>query len=301
MKNRLLLIPAVSVVIILLIVGSFCDLQIAQGIYLADNGFSHFMSAFTFFPICFMGAFMCGNLLRIVINKRIKVIWANILLVVISVGLLVYFAYFMGSHITTYHSYNLPSYLAIPIGLPIVVVGYLLGIFFFHLVDSHNLKQLFIIYAFLVVLAFASNGLILLIKYATPRLRYTSVIDPQMGADFFRPWYAPDYGLKKYLEEAGIKLINSEETASFPSGHAEIALVTAFILIFIPKIFNRFKNREVYFFYGGFIFFLLVAFSRMLIGAHYLSDTMFAGLICLALYFIANEVYLRKLNQGGNL
>ena len=297
MKNRLYFIPAAAIVVSLLFVGTFCDLQISQALVHLDNGFSHFMAGFTVMPVSVVLGFILGTLLKMVTNKQYKKVWQNIILCVISFGLLIGGAYFLGDHFTSYHAYNLKTLrplLNIVFGLVMMIPGYILGYIFYDKMEHKNIFKTYILIVATVVFLIV---FVMLIKSLFPRLRYTSVV--RLGYEYFRPWYLTDFSLNKQFV-ADHNLIDPEEIKSFPSGHSNIGMAAAFTLMFIPKFFPKLKDKEVYFFYGGFFFFLLVAFSRILIGAHYLSDTMFAGTLALLVYFISNEIYLRKI-QGGLL
>lgn len=290
MKNRLFFIPAGVIVLALLIAGSLYDLTIAKALFHPDNAFSHFMAGFAMVPIGFMLGFILGNLFKMVVNREYKKVWQNVLLCVISFVGAIIGIYIIGSQFTSYHAYNLNKWLSFLFGMISVVPGYLFGYFFY---EKMNHKRLLKIYALVGLTVLLLVAAVEVTKMILPRLRYTSVV--ALGDDsLFRPWYLTDFSLNKQwvLDH---HLIDAEEIKSFPSGHSNAALATSFALMFVPKLFPRFKGKEVVFFYIGFIYFLLVAFSRMFIGAHYLSDTMFAGTVALLVYFISNEIYLRKI------
>lgn len=301
MKNRLYFIPAAVIVVSLLFVGTFCDLQISQAIVHLDNPFSHFMAGFTVMPVSVVLGFILGTLFKMVTNKQYKKAWQNIILCVISFGLLIGGAYFLGDHFTSYHAYNIKTLrplLNIAFGLAMMIPGYILGYIFY---DKMNHKHIFKTYILIVATVVFLIAFIEISKVLFPRVRYTSVVKllNEEGVNYFRPWYLTDFSLsKEFVTSKG--LVSPEEIKSFPSGHSNMGIAATFTLMFIPKFFPKLKGKEVYFFYGGFLFFLLVAFSRIYIGAHYLSDTMFAGTVALLVYFISNEIYLRKI-QGGLL
>lgn len=292
MKNRLIFIPAFTFVITFLIVGSLGDLQIAQGIYLADNAFSHFMAAFTIFPIAVGCGFMVTCIFRLGLNKYFKKKWQNFLLIVFDILILVAGSYYFGKQVTSYHAYNLSSSLNIPLGLLLTLPGVILECLFHQEINKEHILK-FYLYLFVVVIL--ASALIEGFKILMPRVRYTTIVDPHFGPLLYRPWYQPNFLLTDYFKQHPDELKNIEEIKSFPSGHSAIAFASAFVLMYLPRLFPRLKGKEPLFFLGGMLFFVLVAISRMMIGAHYLSDTMFAGLICLSLYFVSNEIYLRKL------
>ena len=63
-----------------------------------------------------------------------------------------------------------------------------------------------------------------------------------------------------------------ENSNSFPSGHATIAVAFYGFLIYL--LFNKIKGKvnRVLFFLVGFIVILAIGFSRLYLGVHYLSD-----------------------------
>lgn len=290
MKNRYLFIPVGVVILTLLIVGSLCDLSVAKALYLADNGFSHFMAGFIMVPLGELLCFPLGTLFKMVTSHEYKKKWQNFLLTFISFAGLIGGGIFLGTHFTSYHAYNLHIAYSILFGAVMSVPGYVAGYFLYDKMDHKNIIKTYILIGAAVLFAVA---FIEITKIIFPRLRYTSVV--KLGDDsLFRPWYLTDFSLNKEFVKIH-ELVDNEEIKSFPSGHSQAAFASAFVMTFIPKFFPKFKGKEVYFFYGGFFFFLIAALSRILIGAHYLSDTMFAGTVAMLVYFIANEIYLRKI------
>ena len=54
-------------------------------------------------------------------------------------------------------------------------------------------------------------------------------------------------------------------------------------------------KHQVLFFWLAFGWALVVMFSRILVGAHYLSDTAVGALLTIIFFYIANEIIVRKL------
>ena len=63
----------------------------------------------------------------------------------------------------------------------------------------------------------------------------------------------------------------------------------------IPLMNKKWMKYQVLFFYIAFAWGLVVMFSRMLVGAHYLTDTCMGSLLAVIFFYIGNEVVVRKL------
>ena len=63
----------------------------------------------------------------------------------------------------------------------------------------------------------------------------------------------------------------------------------------IPLMNKKWMKYQTLFFYIAFGWGLIVMFSRMLVGAHYLTDTCMGSLLAVIFFYIGNEVVIRKL------
>lgn len=108
----------------------------------------------------------------------------------------------------------------------------------------------------------------------------------------------PEY--KNYISSAenpifvGSFEITKEEFKSFPSGHSGAGMILAMILPYLAYFFPKLKNRQTLLFYGGALFGAVMMFSRLLVGAHYLTDTCMGSLILMVVFYVANEFAYRK-------
>ncbi len=97
---------------------------------------------------------------------------------------------------------------------------------------------------------------------------------------------------------------------SFPSGHTVAATLLYGVLAYFAIQSSTAWHRRVLAFLGALVMILLIGFSRMYLGAHYLSDVLAAGaagLAWLTFSLIAVETLRRRrkreafLNYNGNL
>ena len=71
MTKKIHLIGLIIIPVVFLIIGSFLDLQIAQGIYFKDNYFGIIMSAFGEYPIYFAISLIGGSFFYLGLSNKI--------------------------------------------------------------------------------------------------------------------------------------------------------------------------------------------------------------------------------------
>lgn len=126
------------------------------------------------------------------------------------------------------------------------------------------------------VLALAIIGELLLINlikipWGRPRMRLLA----QDARAVFTPWWQPGTALRDTLVAAGVK---GEEFKSFPSGHSGNA-VALVLLTALPLLNERLAAKRRLLLCIGCAWGCTVAFSRIIMGAHFLTDTA-VGMAC---------------------
>jgi len=94
----------------------------------------------------------------------------------------------------------------------------------------------------------------------------------------FNPWYIIDF---------------FATGRSFTSAHTSAAM-GIFVLLFIKHEFPKWKKFDLLIYILGGIFVTLVAYSRMVIGWHYLSDAVFAIIISGLILLVVYQLFKRK-------
>lgn len=112
------------------------------------------------------------------------------------------------------------------------------------------------------------------LKYLWGRVRFRDLI-AQGSYDAFTPWYQ-------------INGINSNK--SFPSGHTAGAGMS-YLLMLLPCAFSSWKSKKNICFWVALIYTGIVAFTRLVMGAHYLSDVAAGGLISFTIVIITMKIF----------
>jgi membrane-associated phospholipid phosphatase len=114
---------------------------------------------------------------------------------------------------------------------------------------------------------------VLKMVWARPRMRSISSIEQ------FKYWW----------EVNGF--LNLEEFKSFPSGHTANAFAMIAGVEFISEEKETLKNKWLIF---AFSWGILTAFSRVVLGAHFVSDVIFGGVVTITLFWIISKAVKGK-------
>lgn len=289
-------IIVISILLVGMVLGSIFDLQINQALFSKNNAFGLAMASFGVYP-CYAGlAFIGGGLIATTLNRKDLPLFSKI----ISYGLagLAYFVavYLCGNELPStngfYNSNNpfwywMLSYLVAAFTLAAVSVG---AYFVCKKGDAKKLWTALLVMAVIFVLGLLPPGFIIKLIIHRPRYRYLV----RCGTVEFHNWWDSCQNYKDYfhLVVDGF-IIDKEEFKSFPSGHAGTAAIMMMFLPYASMFFNKLKGKETLLFYIGFAWTILMAFSRILVGAHYLSDVCMGSLIIMVVYFSVH-VYTTK-------
>ncbi len=275
----MLLRPVDAIVIgiflaVMLIIGTFLDYPLSASLYNPTSGFGLILAAYGQLPSS-AGAVLAGTLFLIgrSRNKRAVRVWQTVIgLVMIGVGI-----YMLCENPVEYMNMNLV--LSCVIALVITALMMALAVFVSRNARKEDILQVATVFLLTIV---AQMALINLIKipWGRPRMRLIMTDDRA----FFMPWYQPGTALKDTLTAAGVA---AEEFKSFPSGHTGHAVILMLygLLPWLqggagrsdrpgrkPALLSETPSIRL-FVWIGFGWAALVAFSRMIMGAHFLSDT----------------------------
>ena len=133
-----------------------------------------------------------------------------------------------------------------------------------------------------------------LLKSIFHRPRFRSIIATDYGVEFHN-WWVRCGNYKQYMEVFNLP---KEEFKSFPSGHTGAAAVLIIVAPFLPMLDEKYQKLQLPLIYGALAWTLLVAFTRMLVGAHFLSDISMGAILAVVCMLIGNEIliHLKTLN-----
>ncbi len=255
---------------ILMGVGAFYDYEITEYLYNPDNFFAVFMAGFGSFPLYAFVPFLAVCMIR-----RSK---GSLPILIFGFGCL-------------FLSFVLPIYIGVDIlmeyGQATRLDPYVAGLFagilaslvfmYMRSLPKKNFRYTLSLCTFSIMFLIGESVIIYGAKYIFGRDRYADIVT--LSSEFqYTPWYQPDFF------SAG---------SSFPSGHVGAAMGILVILIF-PFIFDFLKGKQTLMFIIAYTYVGLMSVSRMMMGRHFLSDTM-ASVILLTLLFIFISPLYEKL------
>lgn len=282
------------------IVGSFFDYEISKTCYigqLPSNNFFGILFSFigvipTFVGWSFFGAIIIGLIDKNMSLKKRRWLFAlAILLFVLS------FFYFCNSNLlTNKNAFDVHWVLAYSTGLVIILVSVYLGLLFSKKCNDDKLlnEVLFITAISIITMIITMSS-----KEIMARPRFRFVLETN-NLELYKNWWENGHSLKRSI---GNDLL-SDEFSSFPSGHSSYSMFAIFVFPLLSRYSDKTKKYSTILFVFGFLWWLLTAFSRITVGAHYLTDVCFGGIITVLSYFIVvlieRHIYKKRIMNKKN-
>ncbi len=261
-------ISIAGVLALFLLIGTFADLSISKAIYSPGTWFPHFFEVVGEAPGIFVGIFCCG--LLIITRDTSAKVAGMVQLVLLSILLL---ALSLMSAFQIFHYMDREM----GIGTVVLAAGYVVAcVFLSTKVDQRyrgEIRQAAVIGLLLIVFALASVNII---KIVWGRPRFRSMQDDLSA---FVPWYLPQ------ARAAG------EEFKSFPSGHSANAAIIIWITM-LPRFMPQLADRDRILKAIAYGWTLCVMISRIMAGAHFLSDVA-VGVGCTLLGFVLLKRWIK--------
>ncbi len=308
-KNKIIISISLFLVIFaaLIVVGTFFDLELnhlvaknalAPGEYFADDFFGvfgEFVGAFPVFALIGVcGIILCLAVARKITNKGVKYLLCSVFFVVSVVGFwyafhetLKYVLEHVGAEDFRYNPAFVASKVVFALGLSVTTYLAMKP-----MSNESIFKLVKFVFASVFALAFA-NLLVMVIKVPMGRIRYRAM---NYDGDFsaFMPWYEvggqpSDSVIAGYPADDAFK--------SFPSGHT-CGAGMSYALLLLPSLFNMSKGKKALCWIVPIVWTGFVGFSRMLVGAHFLTDVTFGGTFAFVGMMIGREIFITK---GANI
>ncbi len=147
-----------------------------------------------------------------------------------------------------------------------------------YMVIPDEMKRPLIILSFAgLAVMFVQLGCIEVIKSLWGRVRFRDLVT-MPNYDRFTPWYHPNG-------------INGNR--SFPSGHTASAAMS-YLMMLLPFASKKWDKHKFVCFIVPFVYTSIVAFTRLVVGAHFLSDVTIGGVIGFTSVIIAMPILDKK-------
>ena len=287
-KMRIHIYIAMAVFLGLFIAGSFVDLDVSRNIFIKDHGFGIAVAALSmnvgYAVMAIMGGIVCFHSLKIA-----KVSWERILTGLFALALFGCSVYFDGKEFFGENGWYgvAPEWVGYIIALPIMGGCSYLGYYLGKKANNPRLIFLLIIGAVFIGLSLIVGTTIVKNIFHRPRYRIL-VHDGYVG---FHAWWERCTNYKEIIDSTGIL---KEEFKSFPSGHTSVCALPMLFIIILPFILNKEVKFEILYFYIALIYALFVAYTRVVVGAHFMSDVGMGGLLTTTCLYIYYEIILHK-------
>ena len=154
------------------------------------------------------------------------------------------------------------------------------------LVQKQEMHKLFKFAIFALTFVIVSYLVMTIMKELWSRMRYRDMLK-EGNFDGFTPWFKLNFGRTNKVE--------GYEYTSFPSGHTSSA-ACIFAICILPDLYGKLnKNWIRYSLYGvSTAFTVIVAISRLVNTAHFLSDVLIGGAVTYGIFYLLKFLFFRN-------
>ncbi len=270
-KYKPFIITFYIVAIIAMIVAAFYDLSLDKMLNNTSNSFAIWLQNTGEIPSRLVCPLAGATLFYLVKNK-----FAKFVSLVIELGGSAYLGYYFGKYFFADDENRMMFSIiyGLGVGVIILIAGKYIKI------DSKYTDALKAIALISIIVMFVQIGLIECMKYLWGRVRFRDLL-ANGNFDAFTPWYV-------------LNGINGNK--SFPSGHTAGASMS-YLLMFMPFVSDKLKNKTSLCFLIPCVYTSLVAYTRLVMGAHYLSDVTMGGTVGFTIVIVALAIYQKHFER----
>jgi len=270
------------------VIGTFTDHKIAPALFHDMNIGALIVSTVGIYIFCAFYAFFFGALFSQAVNlpkehKR-RTLYITLIIILGTVTLLICGGSVLDINnlggIFPFVQRDVPQMIIMFIVglLPVSAIGYLSCK---KRSDAMLAKHLILVLSAMTVSFFLYE----LVKMGLPRPRYRLVSKGYEGISF-RRWYEP---VKNKAELIARHNINKDDFKSFPSGHTSNSIMNITLFPALGLVYPKLKEKSMFMLVLGLCVGIAVLLSRMILGAHFLSDVSCGGFVA----SVVSAVYYR--------
>lgn len=277
-KNTVSVFAVLLLLIALTILGSFYDYEIANALYIGQQPNENLFGViFAFIGIIptFVGWSFLGASILCLSKKstvgKIKRRWITVLAILLFVLSFFYFCNTL--MMVNSNAFSVHWAIAYPIGIITLLCASFLGYKMSERSDNPDLLNTVLM---LSIVSLVVMIVIMSTKGIMDRPRFRFVIESS-NPDYFRNWWQSGNDIKASISQTAL----SDEFSSFPSGHSAYSMFAIFLFPAFADYDTRLNKCKGVLVFFGFVWWCLTAFSRITVGAHYLTDVCIAALVTL--------------------
>ena len=270
-----------AVGVTLLVVGTFADAQVSSVLYVPDHPFGYVFQAFGELPCALVG--WSAAALLMTAREELPAARGKRLTFAIA-------AAFLTGIISFFEVvYHLDGIVMKLVGLTIeLAISYGLFAWVRAHADQSDPERLVRIGMVMLLTCIVSFAVYQLVKIGWGRPRWRSIVD---NDDLeFRPWYVMGKDLRDLFEG----ILPHEEFKSFPSGHSADA-ACSLALVLLCEVVPVLKDKGRIVVVGAIAWTVIVMLSRIVAGAHFVTDVTAGFLVTYTVLFVLYHSYSRRL------
>ena len=265
-----------AVAVALMVVATFFDMKIGNYMYMPENLFGVVLEVGGVSPFYLVIAF-AGAVFFAFSRTLKKSAWNTVRMVFAVIAALGGLTLFFHQFTKLWFDSRIIYYIvAAAISLPCLA----LGLWGLTRLSANTLKKLAIFSLFAVIALAVSMSIVQGVKTLWGRPRYREMFKAD-DFSIFSPWYKP------------YEISFHDSQQSFPSGHTASA-GAIMVIAALPEIFTKLKKYEWLLFACGIGFTAAVAVSRIIMGAHFLSDVTMGAIISIGTYAVVRAIFFKR-------
>lgn len=282
-----------AALVVLLVVGTFADYQIAQFVYAPGNPLVIFVSTLGLFPMAYPACVLLGVLAqRSLASSKSQVL--RVLGAIVCAALAVLFGALItravlsvlegfGGMVGQELPKNVRMVIGGVIGAALCALGFKAG----KENDASDLARRVLMVVVVLAVTFAAVEVVkIFMARPRPRLLFAGY----EGIEF-SPWYHKFSGAEEFMANYGIE---KDAFKSFPSGHSLQAASVLVTFYGLSIVYPGLRQKLGIALAVEIVFSLVVMACRMILGAHFLSDVSMGALVSVAAFFVLMAMLRRE-------